>query len=332
MDDLSRSTSGGWTTPEVRSLKPEASAPQRRPGGPPVEDLQFPGCRPIRLSRHRYEDFEDRLEFWDARTETAWVMGETPGGVHEGTAWRLPHLAERIALVRGAPIVSLGSVGLVVQDGHGRPERVMQADATLYLHPRRALMPERSLVIGEHDLPDVVLEVDYTTDVRPGKQPLYEAWGFPELWVIVPPGAKRKRRRPEGVTINRLMDGRYRSVAASVAFPAWTAAEIHAALTERVPSAVTDQVLERVGRTLGAREGTGPEDTPLLRSLGEHARAEELAAAVRSVLAARGIEMSDPHSAVAAAFGGVERDALLAAALNAVDEPEFHRRLEALRR
>ena len=108
--------------------------------------------------------------------------------------------------------------------------------------------------------------------------------------------------------------------------------EIHAALTERVPSAVTDQVLERVGRTLGAREGTGPEDTPLLRSLGEHARAEELAAAVRSVLAARGIQMSDPHSAVAAAFGGVERDALLAAALNAVDEPEFHRRLEALRR
>lgn len=148
------------------------------------------------------------------------MLAETPGGVHEGTAWRLPHLAERIALVRGAPIVSLGSVGLVVQDGHGRPERAMQADATLYLHPRRAVLPEGALIIGEQDLPDVVLEVDYSTDVRPGKLPLYEAWDFPELWVVVPPGAKRKRRRPEGVTIHRLQGGRYRSLPASMRFPA----------------------------------------------------------------------------------------------------------------
>ena len=342
----------------MRSSKPEAPAPaqvpRRCPAGPPVEDLRFPGCRRIRLTRDQYKDFEERLEFWDAASETVWVMAETPGGVHEGTAWRLAHLAERIALVRGAPIVSLGSVGLVVQEDDGRPARAMQADATLYLHPRRSRMPAGSLIVGEHDLPDVVLEVDYTTDVRPGKLPLYEAWGFPELWVIVPPRAKRKRRRPEGVTIHRLQSGRYRSLPESVAFPGWTAAEIHAALTERVPSAGTDRVLERVGRTMGAREGTEPDDTPLLRSLGSRARAEglaagraeglaagraeglaagraeELGAAVRSVLLARGIRMSDPDPVKAAASRGVPRDALLTAALACADETDFRRRVEAL--
>jgi len=92
----------------------------------------------------------------------------------------------------------------------------MQADETLYLHPDRAVLPEGSLVIGEHDPPDVVLEVDYTTDIRPGKLQVYERWGFPELWAAAPRGA---RRRPSGVTIHRLAGGRYRPVAASVALP-----------------------------------------------------------------------------------------------------------------
>ena len=33
----------------------------------------------------------------------------------------------------------------------------MQADETLHLHPVRARLPTGSVVIGEHDLPDVVL-------------------------------------------------------------------------------------------------------------------------------------------------------------------------------
>ena len=61
---------------------------------------------------------------------------------------------------------------------------MMQADETVYLHPERAVTPEGSLVIGEHDLHGRGVEVDHTTDVRPGKLLLlYEAWGFPELWV-----------------------------------------------------------------------------------------------------------------------------------------------------
>ena len=42
------------------------------------------------------------------------------------------------------------------------------------------------MVVGEDDFPDVVLEVDHTTDVHRGKLALYEAWGFPEVWAEVP--------------------------------------------------------------------------------------------------------------------------------------------------
>ena len=307
----------------------------QNPGAVSYEDAsRFPGCRPVRLLTDRLTDFESRLEYWDARTETAWVVAEPTGGIHEGTSRRLIHLAERIALVRGATIASFGSVDLLVRDARGAPKRMMQADETLYLHPDRAKLPEGSLVIGEHDLPDVVLEVDHTTDVRPGKLPLYESWGFPELWVVVPPAAAR-RRRPAGVTIHRLDAGRYRSTAASRAFPGWTAAEIHTALTEPAPTALTWRTLERVGRALGAQEGTGPDDTPLLRTLSEQARAAgraegqaaELGALVRSALRVRGIPVSDSFPDGWSVLAAVPRDLLMAAALACVNEQDFRHRI-----
>ena len=58
----------------------------------------------------------------------------------------------------------------------------MQADQTVYLHPARAeLLGSGAMVVGRHDYPDVVLEVDHTTDVRRRKLGIYEAWGFPEV-------------------------------------------------------------------------------------------------------------------------------------------------------
>ena len=324
-----------------------ADAPGRR--SLRYETLRFPGCRPLPLLRDRFHDFEGRLEYWDARTETAWVVSDVYG-IHEGTSRRLPHLAERIALVRGAPIVSYGSVTLLVRDAGGRPERAMEADETLYLHPTRAATPEKSLIVGEHDFPDVVLEVDYTTDVRPGKLLVYEAWGVPELWVVTPP-AGATRRRPAGVTIHRLEAGRYRAAAVSGVFPGWTAAEIYSGLTERVPTAATYRVLERVGRALGAQEGTGPDDDPLLRVLGERklakgiaqgraegiaqgraegiaqGRGEELAATVRSVLRARGMRVAAAFAGRAPALVDIPRDTVMAAAVAAADEADFWRRL-----
>ena len=45
----------------------------------------------------------------------------------------------------------------------------------------------------------------------------------------------------------------------SRAFPGWTAEEIHLALNEAELSEDTAGVLNRVGRLLGAEQGTGPE-------------------------------------------------------------------------
>ena len=329
MSDHPHSARGADTaTPGAGTTAPAASS-----GHPLLENLQFPGCRSLPLLRDRLDDFHDRLEHWDAGSETVWVVAETPGGIHEGTSRRLPQLAERIALVRGAPGVALGSVGLVERDAAGAPIRVMQADETLYLHPDRAVLPQGSLIIGEHDPPDLVLEVDYTTDIRPGKLLVYERWGFPELWAAVPEGASR---RPAGVTIHRLVGGRYHSTAASAALPGWTSAEIHAALTERVPSARTDRVIERVGRALGALAGTRPADTPLIHALTEQAyaagRSVELLARVHSVLQARGIRLTEPLPAGPAPFGGASRDDVTAAAVACEDEADFWRRLGVSRR
>ena len=319
MDHLqARTTRGGGTA--------DAAARDTDPGESLRYDaLRFPGCRRIALSPGEFEDFDDRIEYWDARTETAWVVADKYG-VHEGTSRRLPHLAERIASVRGTPIVSYGSVTLLVRDEAGEPRRAMEADETLYLHPTRSATPKKSLIIGENDFPDVVLEVDYTTDVRPGKLLLYEAWGFPELWVIVPPEGASPRR-PAGVTIHRQEDGRYRSMPESAAFPGWTAGEIYDGMTEPTPSAATYRVLERVGRALGAQEGTGPADDPLSRVLLAEGRTHELTAAAQSLLRVRGLAVSPAFSERAVALCDVPRDTVMAAAYACADEADFWRRL-----
>ena len=90
-------------------------------------------------------------------------------------------------------------------DERGERLRLLEADESVYLYPERARMPlDSALTVGEHDLPDVILEVDITTDVRRGKLALYESWGFPEVWVEVPevqtPG--RPRGLVRGLTIN----------------------------------------------------------------------------------------------------------------------------------
>ena len=94
----------------------------------------------------------------------------------------------------------------------------------------------------------------------------------------------------------------------SRAFRGWRAKDAHAAMNELVPSARTHAIVERLGRALGAREGTGPDDNPLMRSMRDqsHAegrevgraegRAEGLAESrvkmARQILRSRGIEVS----------------------------------------
>ena len=231
----------------------------------PAPAPEFPGCKAVHLPAEEIADSDQRLEYWDGRTQTAYIC-EPATPYHERPSGRLTRLTERIAQVRGAPIESYGSMDLRQRNG---PRSIMQADESVYLHPGTARLPGPSaMVIGVDDYPDVVLEVDHTTDVRRGKLGLYESWGFPEVWVEVPdePAPSRPRGRKPGLTIHLLEDGVYRTAPASRAFPGWTAEEIHAAFNEPALSAQTNAVLERVGTVLGEREGAGPDDDPLLRS------------------------------------------------------------------
>ena len=228
-----------------------------------AESPAFPGCKPVRLPRSRIDRFEGRLEYWDSATETAWICEPTTP-YHERPSRLLTRLAGQIAGVRGSPIECYGSMDLLLRDSDGTPRRIMQADESVYLHPARARPGPAAMVVGEDDFPDVVLEVDHTTDARRGKLELYESWGFPEVWVEVPeaPSPSRARGRRPGLTIHLLEHGRFRVAAESRAFPGWRAEEIHMALNEPTPSAQTSAVVERVGAALGMREGTGPDDDP----------------------------------------------------------------------
>ena len=164
----------------VRTLRPPVAAPPepRPPTVQPPTVADFPGCKPVRLPREELEDCELRLEYWNTATETAWIC-DPASSYHEGSARLLTGLVTLIAQLRGAPVECFGCTDLTERDAHGEPRLIMQADEMVYLHPARAKLPRPVLTIGEHDLPEVVLEVDHTTDARRSKLGQYEAWGFP---------------------------------------------------------------------------------------------------------------------------------------------------------
>jgi len=171
---------------------------------------------------------------------------------------------------------------------------------------------------------------DDTTDVRRGKLRLYEAWGFPEVWVEAPdrPAPSRPRGRLPGLTIHLLEGGAYRESAVSRAFPGRRASAIHEAMNEVEPSGWTHARLEHLGRTPGARDGTGPDDDPLLHSLRdksrEQGRKDGLAEAVREILRLRWVEVPEGFPG---ALPDLPRQAIVAAALACDGERDFHARL-----
>ena len=290
-----RPAEGACHASHDRYPRPAPPSAKRAPDDPPTSPA-FPGCRSFRLTRDAFDTYDGRFEYWDAATETAWAVAET-SGAHEQPSRRLAALAEVVASLRGGAIECRGSVDLVRNAGERERRRILEADEVVWLYPGRARIPNGGLILGVHDRPDVVLEVDHTTDVRRGKLDLYATWGFPEVWVDVPDVTtpSRPARRTPGLTVHqREATGRYRTAAASAAFPGWKAAEIHTALNEPVRSAATDRALERVARTLGARDGTGPDDTPWLRRARDAGRREERASVLRAILAGRGMAELEP--------------------------------------
>ena len=268
------------STPATDSSLPRTGGPGHapaRPSGEPERPSVFdtppdlPGCESFPMTLREFERSDERLEFWDARRETAWKLRDYVTAHHEHPLTRLAVLAGRIASVRGSPIECLGTVSLIRREATGRLRWVMQPDQVVYLDWARSRPAGRVVRVGEDALPDVVLEVDHTTDVRRWKLKLYQECGFPELWVSVP--HETSVRKP-GLTIHVREGDGYRVSEESRAFPGWRVEEIHRALTESRLSGKAWHALERVGRAMGAREGTRPDDDPLTRSLTASAREE----------------------------------------------------------
>ena len=246
------------------------------PDSPAPVAEEFPGCVAVHISRDELDDYDGRIEVWDAATETAMVVSEPVSIYHEHPSQRLAQMTALIALTRGAPIEAFGSADILLRDAQGKPRRILEADQSVYLNPERDRPPGPSMVVGEDALPDVVVEVDHTTDARRRKLALYESWGLPEVWVEVPDAdsPSRAASRKPGVTIHVLHPGGYRPSPESRAFPGWTAAEIHRAMNEPTLSVETMADLDRVGRALRERDGAGAGDAPLLRRVRAAGHAE----------------------------------------------------------
>ena len=274
-----------WTpfpqsSPATDTAPPHGDGPGHAPAGPSGEPERpsvfdtppdLPGCESFPMTLREFERSDERLEFWDARRETAWKLRDYVTVYHEQPLSRLAVLASRIASVRGSPIECCGSVSLTMHEATGRYRWVMQPDQLVYLDWARSRPSGRVIRVEEDTLPDVVLEVDHTTDVRRWKLKLYQECGFPELWVSVP--HETSVRKP-GLAIHLREGDGYRVSEESRAFPGWRVEEIHRALTESRLSTRSWRALERVGRAMGAREGTRPDDDPLTRSLTANARTE----------------------------------------------------------
>ena len=82
----------------------------------------------------------------------------------------------------------------------------------MYLRPHAVRRLGAAVKVGRDALPDVVLEVDLTTDVRRGKLAMYESWGVPDVWVEVPevPDPGQPPFPPAGIDDPPALTGRLR--------------------------------------------------------------------------------------------------------------------------
>ena len=341
---------GGVGLSGAAAVAPRRPLPKKR--WLPVSALEFVGCEKCRMTLAEYEGLPDeKVEFFDSAAGLAWTVRESPGFDHEAPGSTLVALLDRIAMMRGSPLKCQGSASLRLLDAESRQVRAMHPDQMVYLDPNQLeRVGPGFLRVGEQEYPDVVLEVDHTTDVRRNKLRLYEEWGFPELWVEVPSAYSPSRPRGlrPGLRIYLRREGRYRESEESGAFPGWRAEEIHRALNELVISPETTEVLARVGRALGEREGTGPDDDPLLGSIGRQRRAEGIAEGMaagraagvsegrvevaRALLRQRGVEVSgrfpaDLPAQDRVALRRASAEAVVEAASGAASQADFLARL-----
>ncbi len=327
--------------------EPLLGSPQRsREPRRPLDLRDFPGCRAVSLSAEDLDDYEGRIEYWEARSSTAIVLAEPPTAYHEIPSHGLGGLIREVAMARGSEIRALGSTDLVQFDEDGVREVLMQADATFFLHhpwPR-----DKVIDVDIGPLPDVTLEVDHTTDVRRRRLDVYASWGFPEVWVETPSPAWMAPRTSglPRLTICLLAGAAghegagYVESAVSRAFPGWRAAEIHRALNEEKRSEETVAAVRRVGERMARAAGGGPDADPFLGAYRAESRAEgfadgraegrleEARLLVRQALETRDIPVAGPVDAwLAGLDSSTDSSALMAAALRCRDAADFLRRV-----
>ena len=311
------------------------------------EDPDYPGCVPIPMRVEQFDNYEGGVEYWSRERGIALICRDG-GPAHEIPGGMLPGLLTRVEQERGSPIRCCGALRMVATDPAGETAEGMHPDQSVYLRPGAWMPSGRSTVVGRDPCPDVVLEVDNTTDVRRHKLGVYARWGFPEVWVETPdePTPSRPRRVVPGLTIYVLDQGDYRQSVQSMALPTWRVHEIHSALNEPTPSSTTIESLVRVGRILGDRDGTGPMDdaqiagymrrshdvghrTGFARGLEqgqETAQREALAFAATEALRLRGIPVSENFDRRLAATKLSPQELLRAAQLSET-EADFWARL-----
>ena len=312
----------------------------RDASSPFVSELEFIGCDAVSVNYDQYvllRDAKRRFELWDRHAGLAWEVSDGPTGVHEWPIQALKEMMVYVGVVRGIRIPCYGNRGLALLDDHGRRLRVLHPDQSAYLTPPVRYDGHGDIPVQISGFPDIVMEVDNTTDTRKGKLKLYEDMGVPELWIEVPeiwldsPQAKPPRRPPgvvPGLTIFLLAGGRYREYPASRALLGWKAADIHEALNDLDgPAPRHCAILEDLGRRFAARTGTGPDDHPLMRSLRQQSRVDGQAKMVRRIVERRGIALSPAFPTDVPRFAECSVDDLLEAAMACNDEQDFRARL-----
>ena len=182
--------------PPASPLPSATESPPSLPVELPLSELEFTGCKAVPMSYDQFRRYDGRLEVWDAESRTAWMVSEPTSPTHENPSHGLAGLVERIAAVRGSSIKCYGSMDLLVRDAHGRPRRIMQADQTVYLHPRRAeLLGASAMVVGEAQLPGRGAGGGPHDGRSAREAEALRVVGVPELWVEVPEHWVASRRR-----------------------------------------------------------------------------------------------------------------------------------------
>ena len=334
------------------AAKASAMSPLRaHSGSSPFSDLEFLDCDPVPVNYQQYillRDAKRRIELWDRGAGMAWELRDGPTGQHEWPIYQLKEMMVLMAAVRGISVPCFGSRGLAALDDDDQRLRVLHPDQSVYINRPVLYDNHGDIPVQRVGWPDIVMEVDYSTNTRRGKFELYEDMGVPELWIEVPnlwaaDYADAKLRRdgrpprhahghPPGLSIFLLEGGRYREYPASRALLGWKAEEIHDGLNDKPGLSPRHcEVLADLGRRFGERTGTGPDHHPMLRLMRDEVRAEGQAKMVREVLKRRGITLPPTFPTDFPGFTDLPADVLLDAATACASEPDFRARLRQRR-